>query len=41
MAERLYQRYKEEIIPEIMKIMDYKNTMEVPKVLKVVVIIMN
>ena len=37
MAERLYQRYKEEIVPEIMKLMDYKNPMEVPKVLKVVV----
>jgi len=37
MAERLYQRYKKEIVPEIMKIMDYKNPMEAPKILKVVV----
>lgn len=34
---RLFQKYKEEISPELMKRMGYTNTLEVPRVVKVVI----
>lgn len=34
---RLYKKYKEEIVPEVMKIMNYKNPLQVPRVQKVVI----
>ena len=34
---RLYQRYKEQIVPEMMKRMGYKNSFQVPRFLKVVI----
>ncbi len=37
MIPRLYKRYKDEIVPEMMKAFSYKNILEVPKVLKVVI----
>jgi len=37
MVPRLYKKYKEEIVPEMMKLMGYKNNMQVPKVTKVVI----
>ncbi|NQT07387.1 MAG: 50S ribosomal protein L5 [Candidatus Omnitrophica bacterium] len=37
MIPRLYKKYKDEIVPEMMKSMNYTNTLQVPKVLKVVI----
>lgn len=37
MISRLYKKYKEEIVPEMVKLMSYKNSMQVPKVMKVVI----
>jgi large subunit ribosomal protein L5 len=37
MASRLYQKYKEEIVPELLKVLNYKNSMQAPKVVKVVI----
>lgn len=34
---RLYQKYKQEVVPELMKIFNYKNIMQVPRIEKVVV----
>lgn len=34
---RLYQKYKNEVIPELMKIFSYKNIMQVPRIEKIVV----
>ncbi len=34
---RLYRKYKEEVIPQLMHRFEYKNPMEVPKIVKVVV----
>mgnify|MGYP001773055290 CR=1 FL=1 len=34
---RLYEKYKNEVIPELMKIFNYKNVMQVPRIEKVVV----
>jgi len=37
MSHRLKERYKEELVPELMKSLDLKNVMQVPRVEKVVV----
>lgn len=37
MIPRLYKRYKEEITPEMMKILKYKNPLQVPRIEKVVI----
>ena len=37
MMPRLYKRYKEEIVPEMMRILNYKNALQVPKIKKVVI----
>ncbi|MCS7165550.1 MAG: 50S ribosomal protein L5 [Candidatus Calescibacterium sp.] len=34
---RLYQKYKQEVVPELMKIFNYKSIMQVPRIEKVVV----
>jgi len=34
---RLYKRYKEEIVPEMMKILNYKNALQCPRIKKVVI----
>jgi len=34
---RLYKRYKEEIVPELSKIMKYKNPMQAPRLEKIVI----
>ena len=34
---RLYLKYKNEVVPELMKIYNYKNVMEIPKLEKVVI----
>jgi len=34
---RLYQKYKTEVVPELMKIFNYKNVMQVPRLEKIVV----
>ena len=37
MSHRLKERYQEELVPELMKSLDLKNIMQVPRVEKVVV----
>ena len=37
MSHRLKERYKEELVPELMKSLDLKNVMQIPRVEKVVV----
>lgn len=37
MVTRLYKRYKDEITPEMMKILNYKNALQIPKIAKVVI----
>lgn len=37
MVPRLLERYKNEIMPEMMKIMNYKSSMQVPRLKKIVV----
>ena len=37
MVPRLYTKYKEEIVPGMMKALNYKNALQVPKILKVVI----
>ncbi len=34
---RLYKKYKEEVVPRLMQRFEYKNPMEVPKIVKIVV----
>ncbi|MCS7243915.1 MAG: 50S ribosomal protein L5 [Candidatus Calescibacterium sp.] len=34
---RLYQKYKQEVVPELMKMFNYKSVMQVPRIEKVVV----
>ncbi|MCX7758336.1 MAG: 50S ribosomal protein L5 [bacterium] len=34
---RLYEKYKKEVVPELMRMFNYKNVMQVPKIEKVVV----
>ncbi|NPA42387.1 MAG: 50S ribosomal protein L5 [Aquificae bacterium] len=34
---RLYQKYKEEVVPRLMQRFEYKNPMEVPRLVKIVV----
>jgi len=34
---RLYQKYREEVVPRLMKRFEYRNPMEVPKLVKIVV----
>ncbi len=34
---RLYQKYKDEVVPRLMQRFEYKNPMEVPKIVKIVV----
>ncbi|EDP74965.1 50S ribosomal protein L5 [Hydrogenivirga sp. 128-5-R1-1] len=34
---RLYQKYREEVVPRLMKRFEYKNPMEVPRLVKIVV----
>lgn len=34
---RLYQKYKQEVVPELMKIFNYKNVMQVPRLEKITV----
>ncbi len=34
---RLYQKYKDEVVPQLMRKFEYKNPMEVPKLVKIVV----
>jgi large subunit ribosomal protein L5 len=34
---RLYQKYKDEVVPRLMQRFEYKNPMEVPKLVKIVV----
>ena len=37
MVPRLYERYKNVIVPEMMKAMNYKNPLQVPRLQKVVI----
>lgn len=37
MLPRLYTKYKEEIVPELMKIMNYTNRMQAPRLQKIVI----
>lgn len=37
MAPRLYKKYKEEVTPELIKIFNYKNVLEAPKIVKIVI----
>ncbi len=34
---RLYRKYKEEVVPQLMRRFEYKNPMEVPRIVKIVV----
>jgi len=34
---RLYQKYKDEVVPQLMRKFEYKNPMEVPRLVKIVV----
>jgi len=36
-VSRLYQKYKEEVVPKLMQRFDYRNPMEVPRIVKIVV----
>ena len=37
MAPRLLERYRKDVVPELMKILGYKNPMQAPRIKKVVI----
>ena len=37
MAPRLLERYRKDVVPELMKILGYKNPMQAPQIKKVVI----